>query len=331
MTNRIFCLALFALLFALSLPAEAQQTGKVYRIGLLSLMYPASPSTVPSTIEAFRQGLRELGYVEGKNIVIEYRYAEGKPDRLPDLASELVRLKLDVIFTVGSTQPALALKNVTKTIPIVFAASSDPVGLGLVASLARPGGNITGLSNLNPELNGKRLELIKETFPRVSRIAFLWNPEAPDLSRLFKETQALALALGLELQSLEVRGPEDFESAFKAAAESHAGALSVPSSAYFFSHRARIADLAVKSRLPAIYADRGYVEAGGLMSYGPSLVDLYRRAAVYVDKILKGAKPGDLPVQQATKFEFVINLKTAKQIGVTIPQSVLFRADKVIK
>jgi putative ABC transport system substrate-binding protein len=325
-------LGLLVLLVGWAAMAQAQQPKKVYRIGLLSLAYPPSPSTgLPLVIQSFRQGLRDLGYVEGQNITIEYRYAEGKSEKLPELAAELVRLKLDVIFTVGGSQPALALKNATKAIPIVFGSSSDAVGTGLVASFARPGGNITGLSNLNPELSGKRLELLKETFPRVSRIAVLWNPEAPDLSLAFKETQAAARALGLELQSLEVRGPVDFEGAFKAAAERRAGALSVPSSPYFFPYRAQIANLAVKSRLPAIYADREYVEAGGLMSYGPNLADQYRRAATYVDKILKGRKPADLPVEQPIKFEFIINLKAAKQIGLTIPPNVLVRADKVIR
>ena len=238
---------------------------------------------------------------------------------------------MDILVATGGTEPALAAKKATRTIAIVFTSVGDPIGAGLVESLARPGGNITGLSNIAAELSGKRLELLKETNPKFSRVAVLWNPESPGLSLAFKESQAAARALGLELQSLEVKGPEDFESAFKAAADKRTGALLVPSFPFFMSHRAKLVELAVKSRLSAIYADREYVEAGGLMSYGPSLADLYRRAASYVDKILKGRKPADLPVEQPTKFEFVINLKAAKQIGLTIPPNVLARADKVIK
>ena len=234
-------------------------------------------------------------------------------------------------MAVGGTEPALAAKKATKTIPIVFTSVADPVSAGLVESLARPGGNITGLSNIAAELSGKRLELLKETIPKLSRVAVLWNPEYPGLALAFKESQTAARALGFQLQSLEVRGPEDFEIAFKAAADRHTGALYVPTSQFFNRHRAKLAELAVKNRLSAIYSDRDYVEAGGLMSYGASLADLYRRAATYVDKILKGSKPADLPVEQPTKFEFIINLKAAKQIGLTIPPNVLVRADKVIK
>jgi ABC-type uncharacterized transport system substrate-binding protein len=314
-------------LLAIAVIVEAQQPKKIPRIGYLV----GGSSRTGFAHEAFRQGLRELGYVEGKNILIEYRLAEGKLDRLADLATELIGLKVDILVATGGTEPALAAKKATRTIAIVFTSVGDPIGAGLVESLARPGGNITGLSNIAAELSGKRLELLKETNPKFSRVAVLWNPESPGLSLAFKESQAAARALGLELQSLEVKGPEDFESAFKAAADKRTGALLVPSFPFFMSHRAKLVELAVKSRLSAIYADREYVEAGGLMSYGPSLADLYRRAASYVDKILKGRKPADLPVEQPTKFEFVINLKAAKQIGLTIPPNVLARADKVIK
>ena len=320
---------LCALLLALCASAEAQQQGaKVPRLGYLS---GGSSRTGRPNPTAFWQGLREFGYVEGKNILIEYGLAGRKLDRLPVVAAELVGLKVDIIVAVGGTEPALAAKNATKTIPIVFTSVSDPVSAGLVESLARPGGNITGLSNIGAELSGKRLELLKESNPKLSRVAVLWNPEYPALALAFKESQAAARALGLQLQSLEVRGPEDFESAFKAAADRHTGALYVPTSQFFNRHRGKLAELVVKSRLSAIYSDRDYVEAGGLMSYGPSLADLYRRAATYVDKILKGAKPADLPVEQPMKFELVINLKAAKQIGLTIPPNVLVRADKVIK
>jgi ABC-type uncharacterized transport system substrate-binding protein len=328
--------ALSALLFALGFSsvlafvicsfAEAQQPKKAPRIGYLS---GGSSFTGPQH-GAFRQGLRELRYVEGKNILIEFR-GDAKLDRVPDLAAELVALKPDVIVAAGGTEPALAAKKATKTIPIVFTSVGDPISTGLVESLARPGGNITGLTNINPELSGKRLELLKETDPKFSRVALLWNPESPALTLAFKESEAAARALGLQLQSLEVRSPVDFESAFKAAADRHAGALLVPSSQFFMRHRVKLAELAIKSRMSAIYGDKEYVEAGCLMSYGPSLSDLYRRAATYVDKILKGAKPADLPVELPTKFEFVINLKAAKQIGLTIPPNVLARADRVIK
>ena len=328
MRKKIFVLALSTLLFAVSFPVQAQQAGKLPRIGFLFGGF--SPSTVVN-VEAFRQGLRELGYVEGKNIIIESRFAEGREDRLRQFASELVHLKVDVILPPG-TAATLATKNATTTIPIVFITVDDPVAFGLVDSLGHPGGNITGLtSGAGPGLYGKRLELLKESFPRVSRVAVLWNPESEDLDLAFKESQAAARASGLQLQSLEVRGPEDFESAFKAAADRRAGALLVQSFAVFMRSRAKLADLAVKRRLPAMYADREYVEAGGLMSCGSSVADLYRRAATYVDKILKGRKPADLPVEQPTKFEFIINLKAAKQIGLTIPPNVLAQADKVIK
>lgn len=330
--NRKFAWLVTLLLLACVHLAEAQQPKKVHRIGVLSpALRPSEPTRFPINVEAFLEGLRELGYVEKKNLIIEYRWAEAKLDRLPDLAADLVKLNLDLIVSVGGTEPALALKNATKVIPIVFAASGDPVLYGLVDSLARPGGNITGVSNSNQELSGKRLEILKETFPNVTRIGILWQPKRLASSQVFKETQATARALGLELQSLDRRVPRDFESAFKVAAEKRSEAVLVPSSPYFFLHRAKIADLAIKNRLPAIYADREYVLKRGLMSYGPDLAYLYRRAATYADKILKGTKPGDLPVERPMKLELVINVETARQMGLTIPPSVLARADRVIK
>ncbi len=272
-----------------------------------------------------------LGYVEGKNIFIEYRYAEGKLDRLPDLAAELVRLKVDVIVIAGGTPPLLAAKNATRTIPIVFAAGADPVGSGFVTSLARPGGNITGLSLVAPELSGKRLELLKETVPKVSRVAVLLNPTGAAIGALSAETQVAAGSLGVQLQLLEARSPDELDPAFSAMMRERASALVVTQDAMFIDNLTRIVSLAAKSRLPAIYPNSEYVDAGGLMSYGTIINDLYRRAATYVDKILKGRKPADLPVEQPTKFEFIVNLETAKQIGLTIPPNVLARADRVIK
>jgi putative ABC transport system substrate-binding protein len=303
--------------------AEAQQTKKVPRIG-----YLASTSR-GDTDEAFRQGLRELGYVEGGSIVIEYRFAEGKLERLSDLAADLVRLKVDVLVAAGGTPAALAAKRATATVPIVMTNIGDPVAVGLVASLARPGGNVTGLSLLGPDTAGKRLELLREVVPALSRVAVLWNPANPSHALHLEETRAAARALGVQVQSLEARGPEDFETAFKAA-RGASGILALGDPVYRL-HRAAIIDLAGRNRLPAMYEFTQFVEAGGLMCYGASLDDLYRRAATYVDKILKGAKPADIPVEQPMKFELVINLKTAKQIGLTIPPNVLARADRVIK
>ena len=315
-------------IFVESALSEAQQPTKVPRIGYLT---GATPDGQSHRIEAFRQGLRELGYVEGKNISIEYRFAEGKPDRLPALAAELVRLKVDVIVTSGAPATRSA-KEATVTIPIVMTNDTDPVGSGFVASLARPGGNITGLSNLRPEISGKRLELLKEVVPRLSRVAVMGTSTIPGNAQNLKETELAAGALAVKLQYLDVLGPKDIETAFRAASKGRAEAvLALSSGGILLSQRAQLADLAVKSRLPAIYQSRSYVEAGGLMSYGASITDLNRRAATYVDKILKGAKPADLPVQQPTKFELIINLKTAKQISLTIPPNVLARADKVIK
>jgi putative ABC transport system substrate-binding protein len=307
--------------------ATAQQPTKIPRIGFLS---GQSPSAISTRTEAFRQGLRELGYVEGKNIVIEWRYAEGKLDRLPALAAELVRLKVDVIVTsgTGSTRPA---NEATNTIPIVMTQDPDPVGDGFVASLARPGRNITGLSTLSPELSGKRLELLKEIVPKVSRVAVLGTSTNASTAQALRETELAAGALAVKLQYLDVRGPKDIEAAFRAASKERADAVIVMMGPVLASQRTQILELAVKSRLPAIYGSAVNVEAGGLMAYGVSGTDLARRAATYVDKILKGAKPADLPVQQPTKFEFIVNLKAAKQIGLTIPPNTLARADKVIR
>jgi ABC-type uncharacterized transport system substrate-binding protein len=307
--------------------AQAQQPTKVPRIGYLTA---GSLSTSSARIEAFRQGLRELGYVEGKNIVIEWRYAEGKLDRFPALAAELVRLKVDVIVTGGPTTTSAA-KEATVTIPIVMGFDNDPVGSGFVASLARPGENITGLSSLAPEISGKQLELLKEIVPRLSRVAVLGNSTNPGNAQALKETELAAGAFGVQLQYLDVLGPKDIETAFGAAGKGRADAVLALNSPVLNSHRKQVADLAVKNRLPAIYPWPEIVEAGGLMTYGASYTDLFRRAATYVDKILKGAKPADLPVEQPTKFELIINLKAANQIGLTIPPNVLSRADKVIR
>ena len=326
MTKKVFSLALGALLFALCVSVQAQQPKKVSRIGLL-----ASGQGLGSAGDAFRQRLRELGWVEAQNITIESRFAGGKNlDRLPQLAAELVRLKVALIVADGD--PAIyAAKQATSAIPIVVVAVGDPVREGLVASLARPGGNITGLTSISTELSGKRLELLKEAVPKVSRVAVLWNPANASNVIEFKEAEVAARALGLKLQSLEVRGPDDFQGAFAGAARDRANALIVVRDPLVDSHHFRILDFAIDKRLPSIHGEEQFVEAGGLMSYGPSRVELFRRAATYVDKILKGAKPADLPVEQPTKFDLVINLKNAKQIGLTIPPNVLARADKVIK
>ena len=324
MKKKVFCLALGAMLLALSLPAQAQQPKKVPRIGYLGLIEN------PDLDGGFRKGLRQHGYVEGQNINVEYRYAGGKVDQLDDLAAELVNLKVNVIVASG-TQSIEAAKKATKTVPIVFPVTPDPVESGFVASFARPGGNITGLSTLNPVVGGKRLELLKEVIPGISRVAVLWNPTNPGSKINLKETEVAAKALGMQLQILEVRDPEDFEGVFRAATREHAGAVTIIPDAMLRAQQRRIVDLATKNRLPTIFNSGEFVVAGGLMSYGVSIADLYRRAATYVDKILKGTKPTDLPVEQPTKFEFVINLKTAKQIGLTIPPNVLARADKVNK
>ncbi len=336
MDRRAFIGTLTSGLLAVPLAAEAEPAGKVHRIGFLSPSSPSDPERVASPfgergLAAFRQGLRDLGYVEGQNITIEPRWAEGRFERLPDLAAELVRLKVDVIVSVV-TQASLAAKNATRTIPIVMVAAGDPLGSGLVANLARPGGNVTGPSSMYADLAGKQLELLMKTAPKVSRVAVLWNPaNAVWQAQMLRETEHAARALGLQRQLLEARGPDELEEAFVAMTREHASALLVQVDVIFALHARRIADLAAKHRVPAMYGAREHVEAGGLMSYAPNVLDLFRRAATYVDKILKGAQPGDLPVEQPTKFELVINRKTAKALGLTIPQSLLQRADQVIE
>src|SRR5215510_1877975 len=321
--------ALCAMLFALCQSAEAQQPTKIPLIGYLS---PTDAATDSARAEGIRLALRELGYIEGQNIAIEYRYAEGKNDRLPGLATELVRLKVDIIV-VGGDIPTRAAKKATKTIPIVMMGTgSDPVAAGLVESLARPGGNVTGFTNLGRELGGKRLELLKEAVPKVARVAVLYDPTVPDSVLDVKEVLPVAArALRLTIQPWEVRGTDDFEKVFSAMGKQRPDGLYATAGPLMRPNRKRIVDFALKSRLPSMYTSTTFVDAGGLMSYGADDADSYRRVAIYVDKILKGAKPADLPVEQPTKFEFIINLKTAKQIRVTIPQSLLYRADKVIK
>jgi putative ABC transport system substrate-binding protein len=306
------------------LAPEAQQPTHVHRIGWLSA------GERDPYMEAFLEGMRALGYVEGQNLVMEYRYAEGQYERLPDLAAELVRLKVDVLMVVA-TPAALAVKHATRTIPIVMVGVGDPVGSGLVASLARPGGNVTGLVALSTELAGKQLESLKDVLPTVSRVAILWNPANPAHALMVREADVEARALGVQLHLVEARGPDAFDSAFAAMTSAHAGALLVLSDAMFFQHRRRLVELAATSRLPTMHNVRPFVEAGGLIAYGPSTLDIRRRAAVYVDKILKGAKSADLPVEQPTKFELFINLKTAQALGITISPTLLFQADKVIK
>ena len=329
MERRTFMAMLTGRIVVAPFATEAQQAAKIARIGYLTLNLAPNPHLR----EAFRQGLRDLAYVEGRNVVIEYRDAEGKLERLPALAAELVALKVDVIVAGGLPQ-ALAAKQATRTLPIVFTAVADPVTDGLVTSLARPGGNVTGLSSLAPELVGKRLEQLTQAVPGVSRVAALWQPgaygERTDKD-LLKRADVAARALGVRLQVVEARGPADFDRAFSDMTRARAGALTVLPSTMFSNERRRLVDLAAKNRLPAVYPWREFVDAGGLMAYGSNLADLLRRAATYVDKILKGAKPGDLPVEQPTKFELVINLKTAKALGLTIPQSLLGRADEVIQ
>jgi putative tryptophan/tyrosine transport system substrate-binding protein len=321
---------LCAVLFALCASAEAQQPKKLHRIGYL---VSSDPATESARSEAIRLALRELGYIEGQNIAIEYRYAEGKDDRLPGFATELVRLKVDIIVVAGGVAPVRAAKNATKTIPIVMTGGGiDPVKAGLVESLARPGGNVTGITLLARELGGKRLELLKEAVPKLARVAVLYDPAAPSPVHEVKEVLPVAArALGLTIQHWEVRAVDDFDRVFAAMGKQRPDGLYVSGATLMNVNRKRTIGFALKSRLPSMYFTRGAVEAGGLMSYGADLADSYRRAAYYVDRILKGAKPADLPVEQPTKFELVINLKTAKQIGLTIPQSLLYRADKVIK
>ena len=325
--TKVFCLVLCALFLTFDIPIQAQQREKIPRIGFLSSF---SASNAAGWEQAFRQGLRDLGWTEGKNISIEYRYSEGKGERLPELAAELARLKVDVIVTT-ITPDTLAAKNLTKEIPIVMASVNDPIGSGFVHSLAHPGGNITGLTNIASELSGKRLELLKEIVPGLKRVAVLWDPEGPASSLGWKESQAPARALGLQLYSMETRTANDFDKAFSDAIRARVGALAIGPTVSVTRNQKRIADLAAKNRLPSISILSEFVGFGGLMAYGPDRSDLFRRAATYVDKILKGTKPADIPVEQPTKFELMINLKTAKQIGVTIPQWVLVKADKVIR
>src|SRR6266480_2494044 len=331
LSRKVSCLALGVLLLALSFSAEAQQTKKIPRIGYLS---PADPASDSTRAEAIRLALRERGYIEGQNIAIEYRYAEGKRVRYPELAAELVRLKVDIIVVAGADPLIQAAKNTTKTIPIVMVGGgADPVEAGLVESLARPGGNVTGLTNLARELGGKRLELLKEAVPKLSRVAVLYDPaNQPSLHEVKELLPADARALKLTIQPWEIRAVDDFEKVFAALNKQRPdGLYSFGAGGVIRPNQKRIAGFALKGRLPSVYSNREAVEAGGLMFYGADFADSYRRGAYFVDKILKGAKPADLPVEQPTKFEVVINLKTAKQIGVTIPPNVLARADKVIR
>jgi putative ABC transport system substrate-binding protein len=329
MSRRTVVIAFLLLAVAATFPpVDAAQESKIAKIGVL---IPATPAATAHFLEAFRQGLRELGHVEGKTFVLELRYAEARAERLPEFARHLVSLKVDVIMT-GTDLAIAAAKQQTHTIPIVMTSSTDPVGTGFVASLARPGGNVTGLSTISPELSGKRLELLKEAVPGLSRVAFLWNPDVRGTVLDYKETEGAARSLRLELQSVEVPRAEDLDRAFSAVTKQRAQALIVPApNPVLFANRGQIVGFAQRNRLPSIYAQKEYVEVGGLMSYGPSLPDMYRRAATFVDKILKGAKPADLPVEQPTRFELVVNLKAAKALGLTIPQSVLIRADRVIQ
>jgi len=330
MDRRTFISGVALGVFVAPRAAEAQRVGKVYRIGILTNAVPNAPE-VSRDWDAFRQGLGERGWVEGKNMVINYRWAEGRVDRFPSLAEELVGLEPDLILAV--TGPAArAAKRATSTIPIVMVYAFDPLGDGLVTSLARPGGNVTGLMFVvGPDIVGKQLELLKEVLPKVPRVAVLLNPDSPTSPTLFRATQTAAQALAVNLQLLEVRSPDEFEGAFAAMTKERAGALLVLPQPFTFAHARRIVDLAANSRLPTAYPFRESVEVGGLMAYAANAPDMFRRAATFVDKILKGAKPADLPVEQPTKFELVINLKTAKALGLTIPQSVLLRADEVIQ
>jgi putative ABC transport system substrate-binding protein len=327
MSAKIFFWQLAILLLTTASIAEAQQPKRMPRIGAL---FTGPTATATPYVEAFREGLRELRYIEGRNIAIEYRWAKLRADHFAELAADLVRGRVDILFTWGSTATAAA-KQATSTIPIVFVGVGDPIGPGFVGSLSRPGGNITGQSNLSRELSQKHLELLKEIAPRLARVAALRNPDNPVSALLLRDTEDAAPSFSVQLQVVEVSEPAKFDGAFLAMKRERAEALIVLADPVFLSHRARIAELAAKSRLPAVFNVEQYTEAGGLIAYGPSLTDMFRRAAIYIDKILKGAKPADLPVEQPKKFELVINLKTAKQIGLTVPPNVLARADKVIR
>jgi putative ABC transport system substrate-binding protein len=324
MRRRDFIIAITGSAAAWPLAARAQQAGKKYVVGRLS----AGSASILSDL--ITEDLRELGWVEGENVEFERRYAEYRLERLPELAADLVRLKVDVILAVG-TPATLAAKRATSTIPIVITDSADPLGSGLVASLAQPGGNVTGMSLMVPDIGGKRLELLKELLPRLARVAVLWNAANPALARIFKEVQAAGRTLGIEVQSLEVQQPDDFDGAFETVRRQHPDALMTVEDPLIFNHRKRIADFAIGQLLPTLAGFREFVGAGGLMSYGANFADLYRRAAGYVDKILKGAMPADLPVQQPTEFDLVINLQTAKALGITIPPMLLARANEVIQ
>ena len=328
MRRREFITLLGGTAAAWPLAARAQQPRKMFRIGYLGI---SSPSLEPHYVEAFRQKLRDLGHVDGENIAIEYRWAEGQDDRLPNLASELVRLKPDVFVTTG-TPGALAAMQATKTIPIVMASSADPVGSGLVSSLARPEGNVTGFTILGPQLEGKRLEILKQAVPGLSRLAVLWNPSNPGIVSYFETVKDAGRALRISLDPVvEVRRTDELDNAFTAIASARPDALTVIADRSLLAHRKQIVEFAAVKRLPCMYPYREYVDAGGLMSYAPSNIELFRGAATYVDKILKGAKPGDLPIQEPTKFELVINLKTAKALGLDVPQTLLARADEVLE
>jgi len=328
MSKKIVRFALSALLLAVSFSVHAQQRGKIPRIGIL---LPSAPSTAAdANLEAFRQGLRELGYVDGRNIILEYRWAENREDQYPALVAELIRLKVDIIFT-SSTPAVLVAKQATKTIPIVFPVSSDPVSVGIVDSFARPGGNATGLSSMASDLWPKRMELLKEAFPKVSRLAMIWNSSNPGMKLRAKETVASAGPLGVTVQDRGVRDLEGLEGLFTILSKDRPDALLTMVDPFTRFHLKRILEFAAKNRLPAMYEDRSFAEAGGLISYGPSNAELYRRSATYIDKILKGANPADLPVEQPTRFELFVNLKTAHELGFIIPDSILFQADKVIK
>jgi putative ABC transport system substrate-binding protein len=325
---KLFALTAALVLLVAPLPLEAEQAAKVWRIGLLDMGRTFAPESNPYH-KPFMQGLQEQGYISGRNIMIEYRGAEGRQERLPELAIELVRLGVDILVAPG-TLSTLAAQHATTTIPIVMVAVGDPVGTGFAATLARPGGNITGLSDVNPDLSAKRLELLKEVIPKLDRAAVLLNPAHPPNVRQLEETRAAARTLGVALQTLEVRRPDDLERALAAAARAHAGAVIVLPDAFTVAHGNELAELAARHRLPTMFSARAQVAAGGLMAYGASLGTLYRRAAIYIDKLVKGAKVGDLAIEQPTKFELVINLKTARMLELTIPQSVLLRTDEVI-
>ena len=329
---RLRATGLLVLVLAISVPplvGEAQPRGKIARIGFFGNAPPA-PNEPAHPLESFREGLRQLGWVEGQNLVIEYRWMQGRPERLPELAADLVRLNPDLILAAASTWVE-AVRKLTSTIPIVFGTHADPVGVGHVASLARPGGNITGVSMLMTDLSVKKLDLLKETVPGATRIAILWNPTTPSHPPALKAVEAAARTLGVQLQMVEARILEEFEAAFSAMTRDRAGAFLVLASPVYFTQRARLAELALKHRLPGIFDFKQDAEAGGLMSYGADINDNFRRSAAYVDKILRGAKPADLPVEQASKYELVINLKTARSLGLSFPQSVLIRADRVIE